>query len=132
MEALDAKIDSTSRNAQERKSALRLKSYVKGKVEENYELYAQNNASFEQLLFLNILRTLVQPNNQEAFLNVISLSAKEGDTNAALFYLEELLRTGYSDYESLYTIEGTTAVKITQEWNEVIKAYLGKSKYYNN
>lgn len=132
MEALDIKIDSTARNTQERKAALRLKSYVKGKVEENYELYSQNNASFEQLLFLNILRTLVQPDNQEAFLNVISLSAKEGDTNAALFYLEELLMTGYSDYEALYTIEGTTAVRITEEWNEVIKAYLGKSKYYNN
>jgi hypothetical protein len=132
MEALDTKIDSTAANGQERKSALRLKSYVKGKVEENYDLYSQNNASFEQLLFLNILRTLIQPDNQEAFLNVISLSAKEGDTNAALFYLEELLRTGYSDYESLYTIEGTTAVKITEEWNQVIKAYLGKSKFYNN
>ncbi len=132
MDELDATIDSTAQNKQERKAAQRLKSYLNNKVEEKHELYAYNGGTLEQLLFTNILRTLVNPNNQEAFLNCISLSAKEGDANAALFYLEELLRTGYKEYDSLYNIPGTTAVKISQEWNELIKAYLGKSKFYDN
>lgn len=132
MDELDTTIDSTAQNKQERKAAQRLKSYLNNKVEEKHELYAYNGGTLEQLLFTNILRTLVNPNNQEAFLNCISLSAKEGDANAALFYLEELLRTGYKEYDSLYNIPGTTAVKISQEWNELIKAYLGKSKFYDN
>jgi hypothetical protein len=125
-------LDSTARNRQSRKVAKRLKSYVQKRVEEKHSFYSLNSGSLEQLLFINILRTLVDPNNQEAFVNVISLSAKEGDANAALFYLEELLRSGYTDYDSLYTIEGTTALRLSEDWNELVKAYLGKSKYYDN
>lgn len=132
MDEIDMTIDSTGTNAQERKSAQRLKSFMKSKVEQKYTLYSQNNGSLEQLLFINILRTLVNPENQEAFVNIISLSAKEGDDNAALFYLEELLRTGFTDYERLYSIEGTTALRISEEWNSIIKDYLGKSKYYDH
>lgn len=131
LDNLDTVIDSTAKNVEQRKSALRLKSYVKGGVEAKYELFNFNGASLEQLLFLNILRTLVQPDNYEAFLNVVSLSAKEGDENASLFYLEELLRAGYDNYDSLYTIDGTTALRISEEWNEVVKFYFGKSKYYD-
>lgn len=131
MDEIDATIDSTASNAQQRKSALRLKAFTQSQVEQKYSLYAQNNGTLEQLLFLNILRTLVNPDNQEAFINIISLSAKEGDESAALFYLEELLRTGYSDYDSLYAIDGTTALRIGEEWNAIVKDYLGKSKYYD-
>ena len=132
MDELDAVIDSIARNRQSRKAAKRLKSYVQERVEAKHILYSQNNGSLEQLLFINILRTLVNPSNQEAFINIISLSAKEGDDNASLFYLEELLRSGYTDYDSLYSIDGTTALRISEDWNEVVKAYLGKSKYYDN
>ena len=132
MDEIDAVIDSTARNRESRKAAKRLKSYVQKRVEEQYIVYSQNNGSLEQLLFINILRTLVDPNNQEAFINIISLSAKEGDNNASLFYLEELLRSGYTNYDRLYTIEGTTALRISEDWNEIVKAYLGKSKYFDN
>ena len=132
MDEIDATIDSTSTNAQQKKSAKRLKGFMQSQVEEVYEHYNVATSSLEQLLFINILRTLVNPTNQEAIINVISLSAKEGDTNAALFYLEELLATGFTDYDSLYRIEGTTAMRISEEWNAIIKDYLGKSKYYNH
>lgn len=131
MDELDAIIDSTAQNNFERKSAQRLKSFVQQKAEEKYDLYTQASGSLEQLLFINILRTLVRPDNQDAFLQCISLSAKEGDVNAALFYLEELLRTGYKDYETLYAIDGTTAIRISEEYNEIVKAYLGKSKFFD-
>lgn len=130
MNDLDAKIDSTASNNQERKASQRLKGFVRTLVEDKYTEILQQNSKIEQLLFMNVLRTLVDPTNQQAFINAVSLSAKEGDDNAALFYLEELLKSGFTDYELLYNIDGTTALRIGEEWNAIIKAYLGKSKFY--
>jgi len=130
MNDLDQKIDSTASNDQERKASIRLKGFVKTLVEDQYQEILKQNPKIEKLLFMNVLRTLVDPNNQQAFINAISLSAKEGDANASLFYLEELLKSGFTDYEFLYNIDGTTALRIGEEWNAIIKAYLGKSKFY--
>lgn len=131
MDELDRVIDSTAQHKIQKKTAKRLKSFAQQKVEEKYALYTQANGSIEQLLFINILRTLVNPDNQDAFVHCISLSAKEGDVNAALFYLEELLRTGYKDYDNLYNIDGTTALRISEEYNEIVKSYLGTSKFFD-
>lgn len=130
MDDLDAKIDSTSTSKEEKKAAIRLKKYVQGTVEQQYDLFNASTATPEHLLFLNILRTLVNPLNQDAYVQTIGLSAREGDNNAALFYLEELLKLGYTNYDSLYKIPYTTALRISPEWNEIVQAYLGKSKYY--
>ncbi len=130
MEELQVKIDSAATGVQERKSALRLRGYTRNAVERQYAILKAIEASPEKLLFINILRTLVDPKNQNAFLNTIALSAREGDTNAALFYLEELLKTGYADLESLYTLEYTSALRISEQWNLIIKDYLGASKYF--
>ena len=130
MDDIDAKIDSSATNRQERKAALRLKGFVVSSVEEKYDILRLNNGSTEQLLFINVLRTLVDPMNFDAYIQAISLSAREGDSNAALFYLEELLQTGYDDYERLYTIEYTISLRTGLEFNELVRAYLGKSKYY--
>ncbi len=130
MDALDMTADSTAQSTQIRKSAIRLKAYVQDLVEQQYQANNNKNQTVEKSLFINILRTLVDPNNQEAFINVISLSAREADYNAAYFYLEELLKSGYSNYDMLYEIPYTNAILIGPEWNEIIKTYLGKSKYY--
>ncbi len=130
MDELDMQIDSTDNAIIKRKSAMRLKRFVQSEVELQYKILQRKDAKIEQLLFANVLRSLVNPNNQDAFIQSISLSAREGDVNATLFYLEELLKTGYTDYEALYKIPYTTAARISNEWNEIIKAYLGKSKYY--
>ncbi len=132
MSDLDEKIDSTATNDQERKASIRLKGFVKNIVEERYDEIKSKNSTIESLLFMNVLRTLVDPENQQAFINAISLSAKEGDIGAALFYLEELLKSGFSNYDLLYDIDGTTALRIGEEWNAIIKDYLGKSKFYND
>lgn len=132
MNDLDAKIDSTASNNQERKASIRLKGFAKTLVEDKYKEILGKQPKIEQLLFMNVLRTLVDPTNQQAFVNAISLSAKEGDANASLFYLEELLKSGFTDYELLYTIDGTTALRIGEDWNAIIKAYLGKSKFFDD
>ncbi len=131
MDELDSKIDSTSSNEQERKAAIRLKKYIQGMAQSNAQVVEQSiTAPIAQKLYVNVLRTLVSPRNPEGFLKAISYSAQEGDEGAALFYLEELLKTGYQAYETLYELEGTTALRIGAGYNEIIKAYLGKSKYY--
>ncbi|MEP0264621.1 hypothetical protein [Dokdonia sp.] len=132
MSDLDEKIDSTAVFEQERKASIRLKGFVKSITEERYEEIKSQNPKISQLLFMNVLRTLVDPENQQAFINAISLSAKEGDVDAALFYLEELLKSGFTGYELLYNIDGTTALRIGEEWNAIVKGYLGKSKFYND
>ncbi len=132
MSELDAKIDSSSINTLEKKAAHRLKGYVKNSVESRWNaLRVDQKTSFEQKLFVNILRTLIDPKNYKAYLETISYSAREGDTNAALFYLEELLQNGYTDYDTLYAIPGTSAIRISEEYNTIVKEYLGKSKYYD-
>lgn len=130
MDALDAAIDSTSTSQEQRKAAVRLRKYVRGSLEQRYNSALQKVDKPEKLLFINVLRTLVNPFNEDAYLQTISLSAREGDSNAALFYLEELLKIGYTQYEMLYEIPYTTALRITPEWNEIVEAYLGKSKYF--
>lgn len=130
MDELDMQIDSTDNAMIKRKSAMRLKRFVQSEVEVQYKILKRKDTKIEQLLFANVLRSLVNPNNQDAFIQSISLSAREGDVNATLFYLEELLKTGYTNYEALYNIPYTTAARISKEWNDIIKAYLGKSKYY--
>ena len=130
MDDLDIQIDSAASSIIKRKSALRLKRFVQSEVEAQYKILLRKETKVSQLLFANVLRSLVNPDNQDAFIQTIILSAREGDVNAALFYLEELLKTGYTDYDALYEIPYTTAVRISEDWNEIIKAYLGKSKYY--
>ena len=131
MADLDIKIDSTGLNPLERKAAKRLKGFVKSSAELRWKGIERNAKSkFEQRLFVNILRTLIDPKNYDAYLQTISYSTREGDTDAALFYLEELLQNGFTDMDALYRIEGTSALRITKEYNGIVKEFLGRSKYY--
>jgi len=129
MDDLDSKIDISNQFVQAGKSAKRVKAYVQELVEHQYIILQTQEPSLEQLLFINVLRTLVDPVNYDAFIQTISLSAKERDYKAAYFYLEELLRAGYTDYEGVYSIPNTITIRIGKEYNKIINAYLGKSKY---
>lgn len=89
-------------------------------------------ASQEEKLMTYMLATVFDQQNFEAYKKVITLSTLEGDFPSALFYLEEMLKNGYDDFESLYEIEGTLGLKITKEYNWLIKKYLGESRYFEN
>ena len=86
-------------------------------------------ALFDQRIFANVLRTLLDPENDTAYLDIISLAATDGDDNTAYFYLEELLKQGYDDYEALYSIPKTELLRIKPTYNELVESYLGKSKF---
>ncbi len=129
MDDIDSKIEISDKIVQASKSAKRLKAYVQSLVEQQYIILQTQDPSLDQLLFINVLRTLVDPVNYDAFIQTISLSAQERDYKAAYFYLEELLKAGYTDYEALYDIPHTITIRVGETYNEIIAAYLGKSKF---
>lgn len=83
----------------------------------------------DALILLNMLRTIILPEQPEAYLKVVSLTSKYGDYGTALFYAEELLKTGFDDKERLYGLEHTALLRITPEFNALIEKYLSDPRY---
>lgn len=50
-------------------------------------------------------------------------------TVQAYYYLEEMLKNGYKDEQGVHSIEHTAILRITPEFNELVKKYLGTSRY---
>ncbi len=95
------------------------------------EIAATERSSLESELLANMIQTIFDQNDFQAYKKVISLSAQDDDYSTALFYLEEMLKNGYEELEPLYDIEGTLALKLTPEFNWLVKKYLGTSKFYD-
>ena len=51
------------------------------------------------------------------------------DYGTALFYLEELLKNGYTDKSELYELENTALFRITPEFNMLVEKYLRDARY---
>lgn len=90
----------------------------------------QANAHIDILVFTAILQTIFDREDPEGYRSIISLSAGDGDYETALLYLEDLLKTGYREMDPLYTIPGTLDLKLSPEYNSMIRKYLGKSRFY--
>lgn len=114
----------------EQQMGKRLRAYLNALVADNVDaLKTEAVLDLEALNFLYMLNTITTPENPSSYLKVIANSAKMEDYGTALFYLEELLKTGYEDRASLYEIEHTALLRITPEFNEVVEKYLKKSRY---
>ncbi|MDH7444496.1 hypothetical protein [Aquimarina sp. 2201CG14-23] len=112
--------------------AFRIKGYLKNLIKEyKKEDKTKEEQVLDQKIFLNVLSTIVDKEDFESYRNVISFSAMDQDYETALFYLEKMLQHGFKDIEQLYVIEGTLALKLSKEYNELIKKYLGTSKYHS-
>lgn len=94
--------------------------------------FEEDDASLEVKLMANMLATVFDQQDFEAYKRVISLSTLDADYATALFYLEEMLKNGYDDLDALYEIEGTLGLKISREYNWLLKKYLGRSRYFEN
>ncbi len=109
--------------------AFRMKGYLKYLIK-NYEVaLTEKQEDFEKRMLLNVLGTIVDKKDFEFYSTIISLSAQDQDYETALFYLEKLLVNGFKDIDALYNIEGTLALKISRDYNKLIKKHLGSSKY---
>ena len=99
---------------------------------------AEDNINFVQseelvdedaLAFLYMLKTILEPNNFDYYLKIISLSSKNEDFGTALFYLEEALKKGFKDKDKLYSLEDTALFRITPEFNNLVSKYLKDARY---
>lgn len=114
----------------EKQMGHRLKGYVNALAEDNISLILSDEVIDEDALaFLYMLKTILEPDNHEFYLNTISLSAKNDDFGTSLFYLEELLKTGFKDKDKLYSLENTALLRITPEFNELVSKYLEDARY---
>ncbi|RZT00209.1 hypothetical protein [Aquimarina brevivitae] len=110
-----------------RNMAIRIKLFLKDAVEAYNEENLEQN--IEAKIFSNMFITLLDPKDFDSHKKVIGFCAMDGDYETALGFLQKLLANGYDDFESLYEIEGTTALKMTKEYNQIIKKHFGITRY---
>lgn len=123
------KIDSSA-VLYERQMGKRLRSYVNALIADNIDfIKADKRVDLEALNFLYMLKTITAPKEYASYLKVISNSSKMEDYGTALFYLEELLKNGYTDKNELYALEDTALLRITPEFNALIGKYLKDARY---
>jgi hypothetical protein len=117
-------------NSYEKQMGRRLKGYLNALIADNIDIInAETPVDEEALNFLWMLNTITDAKSYQSYLNVISYSAKIEDYGTALFYLEELLKNGFTDQEVLYTLEHTALFRIMPEFNKVVAKYLKDARY---
>jgi hypothetical protein len=119
-----------STNEFERRMASRLRGFLNALISDNINIIATDKQlDMEALNFLYQLKTITEPKNPENYLKVISYSALVEDYGTGIFYLEELLKTGYDNKEELYGLENTALFRISPEFNAVVAKYLKDARY---
>ena len=118
-------------NIAEAEMAYRLQGFLTSLANSYYDALTRAGASADPLVFTAVLQTIFDKKDPLGYKNIISISAQDGDYEMAMLYLEDLLKTGYKDMEALYDIPGTLDLKLSPEYNAVIKKYLGESKFYD-
>lgn len=128
MEVLEKYVSGT--NLFEERMAERLRGYINALIEDNIDLVnAQDTIDEEALNFLWMLKTITAPKEYKNYLKIISNNAKLSDYGTALFYVEELLKQGYSNKDELYSLENTSLLRISPEFNEIVEKYLKEARY---
>lgn len=115
----------------EGKMAARLKGLVNELAKQKRLELEKKRSPLQTELFVNMLQAIFDPTNFKAYKKVIGLSAQDNDFGTALFFLEEMLKHGYTDKEGLYNIEGTLGLRLTPEFNQIIEKHLGSARYYD-
>lgn len=127
-------LEKLKENSNEAKSnmAYRLLGYLDFVSKKEFDNILKSNASIDTKIFISVLRTAINKEDPEAYFKIISLASNDGDYETALLYLEDLLKTGYSDMESLYNIDGALDLQFSPEYNTIVKQYLGESKFFDD
>ncbi|SIQ37056.1 hypothetical protein SAMN05421797_1011549 [Maribacter ulvicola] len=119
-----------SANIFEHQMSSRLRGYINALISDNIDYMGTNeNTDWKALNLLYMIKTITAPSEYEGYLKVISTSSKMEEYGTALFYLEELLKTGYTDKQALYSIEHTSLFKIMPEFNDLVEKYLKGARY---
>lgn len=117
-------------NTYEKEMGHRLLGYVNALAEDNIDLIKSEALIDEDALaFLFMLKTVLEPQNFDFYMEIISLSAKNEDFGTALFYLEEAFKKGFKDTEKLYNLENTALLRIDPKFNKLVSKYLKEARY---
>ncbi|UNY97370.1 alpha/beta hydrolase [Zhouia spongiae] len=87
------------------------------------ETHAQN------LLFVNILYTILLPEEPAPYLKTVQFATMMGKYDMALYYLEDLLKSGYKNIKELDNLEGIALLRISTEYNDLLTKYDLKTRY---
>ncbi|KAG1654435.1 hypothetical protein GQR58_025060 [Nymphon striatum] len=114
----------------ERQMGKRLVGYVNALIADNLDgIKATTPVDEEALTFLWMINTITDAKNPRPYLKVISNSARVEDFDTSLFYLEELLKRGYTNKKELYSLENTAILRLSPEFNELVAKYLKEARY---
>ncbi|MBT8209401.1 MAG: alpha/beta hydrolase, partial [Eudoraea sp.] len=117
----------------EKQLGRRLAGYLNALVEDNLDIeQARSDVDEEAISLLWMIKTITDPSDHSYYLKIISDSARYEDFGTAIFYLEELLKQGYTDKEAIYALEHTALLRITPEFNKLIDKYLDTPRYKLN
>ncbi len=117
----------------EKQLGRRLIGYLNALIEDNLDIeQARPEIDDEAISLLWMIKTITDPSDFSNYLKIISDSSRYEDFGTALFYLEELLKQGYSDLEAIYALEHTALLRITPEFNKLIEKYLDSPRYKLN
>ncbi len=119
-----------SKNPEEQDMAERLEGYLNALVADHIDIIREGKTvDLEALMFTLMLKTITAPQEYENYLEIISQSARVEDFGTAIFYLEELLKNGYTDRDRLYDLEHTALLRITPQFNQIIAKYIKDPRY---
>lgn len=120
-----------SDSPEDQRLGMRLEGYLRALADDYIRIArtAGKQPDDDALVLLHMLKTLIDPGIPANYLEVVSLASKYDDFGTALFYLEELLKTGYADREKLYNLEHTALLRISPEFNTLVEKYLEGARY---
>ena len=101
----------------------RLIGFVNALAEDNIAI-AEEEDDKEGVLLLWMLKTITDPADPGYYLKVIQEGARIEDFGTALFYMEELLKTGFKDTDELNKLEHTGLLRISPEYKALIDKYI--------
>ncbi|WP_224490012.1 alpha/beta hydrolase [Robertkochia flava] len=111
-----------------RKMSTRVKSMLAVIAEQaKKELVEPKN--YDQLLFTNIFLTLLDPENEVAYLEAMRFAVAKGEYDIALYYTDKLLESGFSDMERLRSYPGITLLRIQPDFGVLLEKYGFESRF---
>ena len=117
----------------EKQMGKRLIAFLNALVEDNIDIeLARPKIDEEAVSLLWMIKTITDPTDFSYYLKIISDSSKYEDYGTAIFYLEELLKQGFTDKEALYALENTALLRIMPEFNKLVEKYLNEARYKLN
>lgn len=106
-------------NLARQKMASRTKNLLKSGIRE--VIPALDTTNTDQMLFANAFMVLLNPDHEDAYLEVLRYSVKKGEYGMALFYLEQLLKQGFRDVARLNAMDDIALLRILPEYSDILE-----------